>query len=313
MAIVNWIASTGSQSWTNTANWSTGAVPVTGDDVYVNFGNADINSGLANIAVNLNSLHVGPSFTGTIGVGAPFIAGLHIGVSGNVSFDTTSTSMFIELSNQVSTVVVLNTGQPISTATGAESLQIWGGATGSSIAVTGQNSSVGLATVFPQLVGTMEWSIEDGTLNVGSGITWVDGKQSSANGSSGGTVTTYGAGTLITQSGSSGNLITRGTSAITGIVATSNAGIYNRPASGTDAFATLVIGPGATVDASGNPTPFTITTSITMANQASWSTFNAAQCQIHGGGEYPIILQECSPNSVTLATGSPCTVRIAAS
>lgn len=72
MATRYWVGGSGSQSWSNTANWSATAggaggasVPTTGDTAYVNSGTSNIDSGLAQTSVSNLSLTVG--FSGTIG------------------------------------------------------------------------------------------------------------------------------------------------------------------------------------------------------------------------------------------------------
>ena len=181
--------------------------------------------------------------------------------------------------------------------------------------MTGENSSVGIATDYTGLTATLlSASIENGTLNIGAGATITNVYQSANGSNPGGTLTTYGGFTLLQQSGSSGQVLTLGTAAITTITITGNAVLGHRPAAGTDAWATLTIGPNATVDCSQNPVPFTITNSITAAIGAVMTTFNAAQCQIHGGGNYKVVLQgNISLSQVTLNTGGPCAVTIGAS
>ena len=61
-------ANTGPGSWTNALNWSTGSVPVTGDDVTIDYESVPITDGLAQSAVTLNSLTITAAFTGTIGL-----------------------------------------------------------------------------------------------------------------------------------------------------------------------------------------------------------------------------------------------------
>ena len=61
------MASAGPKDWSTAANWSTGSVPVSGDDVvFTNSANPCL-YGLAQASVALDSLTVDQSFTGTIG------------------------------------------------------------------------------------------------------------------------------------------------------------------------------------------------------------------------------------------------------
>jgi hypothetical protein len=61
-------AAAGGAFWNLPANWSTGAVPVTGDDVVIQNSANPILYGLDQSAVTLASLSVDQSFTGTIGL-----------------------------------------------------------------------------------------------------------------------------------------------------------------------------------------------------------------------------------------------------
>jgi|SRR6202790_478549 len=60
-------ASTGANDWSNAANWSTGTVPVTSDDVIIDGTATSILYGLNQSAVTLLSLTITASFTGQIG------------------------------------------------------------------------------------------------------------------------------------------------------------------------------------------------------------------------------------------------------
>lgn len=61
-------ANTGPNNWDNAANWSTNAVPVNADNVYVENSSTSIKYGLAQSGVTLASLNVASSFTGDIGL-----------------------------------------------------------------------------------------------------------------------------------------------------------------------------------------------------------------------------------------------------
>jgi hypothetical protein len=67
-AVTTTTTSSGPNDWSVAANWDTGAVPVTGDDVYVENSASSILYGLLQSAVTLNSLHIRATFTGTIGL-----------------------------------------------------------------------------------------------------------------------------------------------------------------------------------------------------------------------------------------------------
>lgn len=61
-------ASAGPNDWSTAANWSTGAVPVNSDNVYLENNDDDIKYGLAQSAVTVTLLEIRASFTGTIGL-----------------------------------------------------------------------------------------------------------------------------------------------------------------------------------------------------------------------------------------------------
>ena len=54
-------------NWTNTSNWSLGAAPVSTNNVYIYSGSQTINTNLDAAAVDLASLKIGGTFTGSIG------------------------------------------------------------------------------------------------------------------------------------------------------------------------------------------------------------------------------------------------------
>lgn len=60
-------ANAGPYDWNTALNWSTGAVPVDTDDVYIDEGSADILYGLNQSSIDLASLHVSQLYTGLIG------------------------------------------------------------------------------------------------------------------------------------------------------------------------------------------------------------------------------------------------------
>lgn len=61
-------ASAGPNDWSTAANWDTGAVPVSTDDVYLENSGTDILYGLAQSGVTLASLTIAASYTGRIGL-----------------------------------------------------------------------------------------------------------------------------------------------------------------------------------------------------------------------------------------------------
>ena len=68
MATRSWLSTAANGSVNNTANWSGGAVPTTGDDVIVDAGSVNIDADLTTLnAVNIASFTIGPNYTGQVG------------------------------------------------------------------------------------------------------------------------------------------------------------------------------------------------------------------------------------------------------
>lgn len=109
MATRTWLAQNG--NWTNTANWSGGAVPIAGDDVKIMRGDQDITTNLPGAAAGINyaSFEVGPNFTGTIGSSGNE---LYIGTVPLVTFRTRfceQAFINIDTGDTVSELIVENT------------------------------------------------------------------------------------------------------------------------------------------------------------------------------------------------------------
>lgn len=273
--------STGSVSWADSTQWSLGAVPVNTNDVVVNAGNADINSGLAQSAVTLASLTIGPNFTGTIGAAAA--TPLAIGVSGNVIVNTPSLLVSLNFGSTTPTIDVLQTGQNSNSPPtfGQENLILQGGGSGCTLAIAGANTNVGIATQTATTTAQIDTiKINGGFLNVNTGVTTTTIIQSATNGvggnTTGGVVTTLCAVTTITQNGLGCQLVTGGAVKVTSVTATGQAILNNRPASGA-AWDTITIGPQAQVDCSQDPRAATVTNAIVMADGSTFTAFSAAQ------------------------------------
>lgn len=61
-------ASSGPNDWSTSKNWSTGAVPTTGDTVNLDYAADDIKYGLAQSGLTLAALNIFSTFTGTLGL-----------------------------------------------------------------------------------------------------------------------------------------------------------------------------------------------------------------------------------------------------
>lgn len=161
---------------------------------------------------------------------------------------------------------------------GSQSCRIRGGGTGSKLYMSNSASLVGVATSTGGLVANLsEFYVDDGTLVTGSGLTWTTATQDAGN------VTVNSGGTTFTQNGAQSVLTANGTGPITTVSISGRGTLNNRPAAGTDIFATCNVGPNATLDLSADPRPGQITNPINAAKGAKISAFSPGQITMHGG------------------------------
>ena len=143
VSITNTIAATGPSDWTNTANWSTGTVPVTGDDVLLDRPISMLDN-LAQSAVTLASLTYGPRFTLPAVVGRPSrnpngyeefrSTELAIGVT-NLTVNCGSGLIRMNLGSVACTATVYASGA--STDAGRQAIQLQGTNAANSLNITG--------------------------------------------------------------------------------------------------------------------------------------------------------------------------------
>jgi hypothetical protein len=302
MAIHNFIVTTGTATW-NAAAFDSGVLPANGDTVNVAQGNADIMLGLAQSGVTLAALNFVGSFSGT--VADANLGPLAIGVSGTIIVNCKATRIVLNYGSTSPLVIVGQTGS--SQDDPLEAVRIRGGGAATKLYVSGDTTTVGVATDKATLTATLaEWDIQGGTLNIAAGVTWTNGYQdglSTANVASGGT--------LIAQSGQQATLNTSGSGAIATIDMTGTATLNHRPAAGTDATATINAGPNSTVDFSTDPRPLTITNPINAAIGCTIKAFDPQQIAMHSGGPVQVRTQQCGLVDVTLDFGSPVLTTIA--
>lgn len=323
MSDIYWIGDVGDQSWSNTANWSGGAVPATGDNVYLLSGSSDINSGLAQSAVQLASLNVGSSFTGTVGVAGDSGASLQIGATVLRCFAAPSGSGFldggfsrfkIDFGTSTYTGIIQSMGDSQDAGRGA--LQIKGGSNTSSLYVTA--GSVDVATVPGTTATLVLLEVSGGVVTTGSGLTCPTVNQTAgettgpaviAQTSGGGSTLIFGgACTTLTQTG--GTLYTLGAGLIATIKVGGSAVLGNRPASG-NAHTTLTIDAGGSVDFSADPRPLLIANPVVMYKGASLSAFNKTQVQLAGPASLQLSLVDCGLQDVTINVGNGLAVTVA--
>jgi hypothetical protein len=307
MGTLYWIGATGAQSWATTSNWSTGAIPVNGDDVYILAGSSDITSGLNQSAVALNSLTIGSGFTGTIGVAGDNGAYLQIATATLLCIPASSSTGLLSggftrfkwdagaVTNY--TAVVSATGSAADTGRGA--LQIKGGTASSKLYVT--NGSVDVAAK-PGETGTLtELDVSGGTVVCGSGLTCPTITQSA------GTLTVNGAVTTLTQL--AGSLFTFGTGLLGTVKINGNALFNHRPSG--DAFTNLTIDAKGKADFSTDPRLVKFTNAPQLYQGATVIAFSSAQLKLTGPANLQLALKDCGVDDVSLRLGSNITLTIA--
>jgi len=258
-------AATGPNDWANGANWSSGSVPVSSDDVYISTGAVPILYGLAQSSVTLASFNESQSFTGTIGLPTYNSSGyyeyrtkeLQIGITtaniGQGSTGSGSGRVKIDVGSVACTLNVYNTGQTLDS--GNPSF-IWHG-TSSSNVVNINKGSVGIS-FFPGNTAQIA------TLNLGyvsnqnSDVQLVCGVGASIAtiNQNGGIVTLNNGATTITING--GTLSVLGSAGVTSLNIEDGSVIYNS----TGTLATAIVTESGSLDFSQDQRPKTVTNPI---------------------------------------------------
>jgi trimeric autotransporter adhesin len=257
-------ASSGPNNWDVAANWSTGAVPITGDTVFIEDTGANIKYGLNQSAVTLAVLNLPASFTGDGGLPETNTGGsasyleyrpqyLQIGATIiNVGDGPGQGSSRLKIDTG-SVATTINVRQ---TAAGAEpnleALQ-WKGTNAAnvvnvlrgSVAIAGYGGDV--ATVATLTVGFVTSQGTDATVRCGAGatLTTINQNGGTLETNSGATTILKGAGSLTLNSGN-----------VTTLTDDNGTSVYK----GTGAIATVNVGSGATLDFSQDMRARTVTT-----------------------------------------------------
>lgn len=288
-------ASAGANDWSTAANWSSGAVPATGDSVYLE-DNADaILYGLAQSAVTLALLEVRASFTGTVGLPAvdqdgteyPEYRARYLAVSAtllNVGQGSGQGSgrLLIDVGSVACTLTVFTTAGAADADAGAVR---WKGTHASNV-VNAYAGSLDVAKQAGETAAVATLRVEgDAEVFCGSGTTLTTIVQD------GGALTINSAATTITRHG--GTLTMRGSGAITTL--TNNAGAVVHNSSGT--ITTYVGGSASTLDRTGDLRAATLTNCTILAGA---TISDPAGVLVFTNG---IILSRCKISEVSLDLG----------
>jgi hypothetical protein len=296
-------APTSPNSWDSAANWSLGAVPVNGDDVYLDGTAVGVSWGLNQSAVTLASLNISSTFTGRLGlpeVNADGSGGyeeyrpryLRVGVSGLtlVGYGAGATAgqgsplLQIDFGAVQAAVVVEQTGA--AAVQGLEPCQLKG--THASNALTVVRGSVAfcgfggdVGTLSTLTVGYVTSQQGDAQVRVGAGVTLGTLTQS-------GGVVDLGAG-LTTL-----NLLGGACTQRAGNVTTATIDAGTLAYAGTGTLGTLVIGNNGTVDFTQDPRSRVVTNPVQLyAGYAFLDPFGTT-------GNPSFVFNHCQPSDGTL-------------
>lgn len=260
LTLTNPTVATGPNFWSNANNWSTGAVPVNGDTVYIDNSAVDILYGLAQSGVTLAAMYVANSFAATIGLPERNAGGYEEYRAEYLSIGATilqvgsgpgtgSGRIKIDAGSVQTALTVFATGSGLDADVPA---LVWKG-TNASNAMVVNGGSVGVA-VFGSDVATVATLVKaGGDVQFGAGVTL-----SGALTQTGGALTINSAvATSLTQLG--GQTVINGTGAVAQLTMTGGQVVYNT--SGTLGGAT-VVGGDATLDFSGNAVATAVTNPI---------------------------------------------------
>lgn len=295
ITLTNATAATGPWHWNNTANWSSGAIPVNSDDVYFVDSDVPCKYGLAQSAVTLTSLHIEASYTGQIGLphvnedgGYYEYRATYLAISAttvNIGVGEGGGASLIKINNGTgqTTWNIHNTGNSNDANLPAI---LWKGTHASNI-VNLFRGSFG-AAVFPgetATIATLRQGYQgdqgtDTSVYLGAGVTWTTYTKH------GGEATINSGGTTLTNDG--GELIVYGSGAITTIEIRGGT-VYDR---GTGTWTTLNVSAGGVYDRTNQMTGKTIT-NLTLHAGAGFLDPNKTLTYSNG-----IILSKCGIDDI---------------
>jgi len=178
-AVSDTVPSADSNHWNSPDNWSTGAVPVSSDDVYVDSGSISIIYGLDQSAVTLDSLTIKKTFTGKIGDGTNYLQigatladiGEHYGPGAPLG----SSRIMLDLGSAVSTITVHSTAVT-SADLGMNAVRLLMNNASSALYVREARGGVGITTGVPgetSTIGIINVDVNDSrsSVQIGPGTT----------------------------------------------------------------------------------------------------------------------------------------------
>lgn len=306
------VTSSGPNDWSTAANWSTGAVPVSSDTVYIDQTNYDVFYGLAQSSVTLTALIIGANFeSGTNGTGTIGLPKTNTGAATGVSaypeyrpdyLAIGATTLSIGYGNGTgSGRIKINTGSAqtaLTQYTSANGIEtdleavLWKGthASNTVVIIDGSFAAAGYggesATIATcQVVG--------GTVRLGAGCTLTTVSQND------GTATVNSSFTTLTQQG--GTMVCVGTGTATTINAYGGTVAYQ--SNGT--ITTLQIGSGGTFDKSGDMRALTITNTAMYQGSTLLDPFRTITFT------NPLTENDCGYGDVTIDRGRNISVQFA--
>jgi hypothetical protein len=252
-------ANSGPGDWSNAANWAEGAVPVDADAVVIDRGAFDIIDGLNQTAIELLSLDIKASFTGTIGrpkqhpslypeyrTDYLVIAATTI----NIGYGSGNGSGRIKLNCEAEAITLNVYSTGTSKEQGLPSVQFKG--TNAANVVNVYNGDVGIATFSGETSTVVTLRQSGGIVNCSSGVTLTTIDKV------GGTLFTDSAATTVTNAGGDATL---NSGAHTTITVREGSLKYNS----TGTITTLTVYAGATADFRGINKARTVTNAVVTA------------------------------------------------
>jgi hypothetical protein len=214
MAVVIWDGSAADGDFTNTANWSTGSNPTTGDHVWFNTGSESVTTGLTPSLVTYASFNVTNDYTGLIGTEASFLTINSTLVNIGGGSGAGSQRINLNLGTVTSTVKITS-----SNGTGADTnrapIRIVCNTTNTDFFISGDTSYVGIIDEPDDSGSIGDINVSGGTTIIGSGITDYDALNVSGSAT---TVTVEEPDTAATITIDDGTVTINGTNAVAAVV-----------------------------------------------------------------------------------------------